>query len=109
MVCPNFILPEACKPCLFLSSFQFAHLIVLYLPASHDLVSTFSGGVIVCARKDNSFSACIVDIDGNEIQADNIERERINEYVFCDGYAYDEKNLCFIGTDGNPLELYIGQ
>ena len=79
------------------------------MPASHDLVSTFSGGVIVCARKDNSFSACIVDIDGNEIQADNIERERINEYVFCDGYAYDEKNLCFIGTDGNPLELYIGQ
>ena len=26
MVCGNFILPEACKPCLFLSYFQFAQL-----------------------------------------------------------------------------------
>ena len=31
MVCRNFILPEFCKPCLFLSSFQFAKLIVPYL------------------------------------------------------------------------------
>ena len=30
MVCRNFILPEFCKPCLFLSSFQFAKLIVPY-------------------------------------------------------------------------------
>ena len=29
MVCRNFILPEVCKPCLFL--FQFAQLIVPYL------------------------------------------------------------------------------
>ena len=31
MVCRNFILPEACKPCLFLSFIQFAQLIVPYL------------------------------------------------------------------------------
>ena len=30
MVCRNFILPEFCKPCLLLSSFQFAKLIVPY-------------------------------------------------------------------------------
>ena len=30
MVCRNFILPEICKPCLFLSTFQFAKLIVPY-------------------------------------------------------------------------------
>ena len=30
MVCRNFILPEFCKPCLFLASFQFAKLIVPY-------------------------------------------------------------------------------
>ena len=30
MVCGNFILPEACKPCLFLSSIQFAQLILPY-------------------------------------------------------------------------------
>lgn len=30
MVYRNFILPEFCKPCLFLSYFQFAQLIVLY-------------------------------------------------------------------------------
>ena len=28
MVCRNFILPETCKPCLFLSAFQFAKLIL---------------------------------------------------------------------------------
>ena len=31
MVCRNFILPEFCKPCLFLSAFLFAKLIVPYL------------------------------------------------------------------------------
>ena len=31
MVCGNFILPEFCKPCLFLFPIQFAQLIVLYL------------------------------------------------------------------------------
>ena len=31
MVCRNFILPEFCKPCLFLSSFIFAQLILPYL------------------------------------------------------------------------------
>ena len=30
MVCGNFILPEVCKPCLFLSSIQFAQLILHY-------------------------------------------------------------------------------
>ena len=30
MVCCDFILPEICKPCLFLSSFQFAKLILPY-------------------------------------------------------------------------------
>ena len=30
MVCRDFILPEFCKPCLFLSSFQFAKIIVPY-------------------------------------------------------------------------------
>ena len=30
MVCRNFILPEFCKPCLFLYSIQFAQLIVPY-------------------------------------------------------------------------------
>ena len=30
MVCRDFILPEFCKPCLFLSTFQFAKLIVPY-------------------------------------------------------------------------------
>ena len=30
MVCRNFILPETCKPCLFLSTFQFAKIIVPY-------------------------------------------------------------------------------
>ena len=32
-LCRNFILPEFCKPCLFLSSFQFAKFIVPYLNA----------------------------------------------------------------------------
>ena len=31
MVCRDFILPECCKPCPFLSSFQFAKIIVPYL------------------------------------------------------------------------------
>ena len=31
MVCRNFILPVACKPCLFLSSLQFAKLILPHL------------------------------------------------------------------------------
>ena len=31
MVCRDFILPEGCKPCLLLSSFQFAKLILPYL------------------------------------------------------------------------------
>src|SRR5699024_7368873 len=31
MVCRDFILPEGCKPCLFLTTFQFAKLIVPYL------------------------------------------------------------------------------
>ena len=31
MVCGNFILPEFCKPCLFLCPIQFAQLIVPYL------------------------------------------------------------------------------
>lgn len=30
MVCANFILPEFCKPCLFLCSIQFAQFIVPY-------------------------------------------------------------------------------
>ena len=30
MVCRDFILPEFCKPCLFLSSIQFAQLILHY-------------------------------------------------------------------------------
>ena len=30
MVCRDFILPEFCKPCLFLSSIQFAQFIVPY-------------------------------------------------------------------------------
>ena len=30
MVCRNFILPEICKPCLFLSTFQFAKFILPY-------------------------------------------------------------------------------
>ena len=30
MVCRDFILPEDCKPCLFLSAFHFAKLIVPY-------------------------------------------------------------------------------
>ena len=30
MVCRNFILPEICKPCLFLCLFQFAQFILLY-------------------------------------------------------------------------------
>ncbi|MDU2196728.1 MAG: hypothetical protein E7E26_13375, partial [Clostridiales bacterium] len=34
MVCRNFILPEFCKPCLFLSSFIFAQLILPYPPRS---------------------------------------------------------------------------
>ena len=32
MVCHDFILPEDCKPCLFLSAFHFAKLIVPYRP-----------------------------------------------------------------------------
>ena len=32
MVCRNFILPEICKPCLFLFTFQFAKLILPYPP-----------------------------------------------------------------------------
>ena len=32
MVCANFILPDACKPCLFLSSIQFAQFILPYPP-----------------------------------------------------------------------------
>src|SRR5699024_1482476 len=32
MVCRDFILPEGCKPCLFLTTFQFAKLIVPYRP-----------------------------------------------------------------------------
>lgn len=77
------------------------------MPTTEDLVSTFSSGVIVCARKDNSFSACIVDVNGNEVQTDNINWKKIDDYIFCDGFAYDEENLCFIGTDGNFLEPYI--
>ena len=38
MVCPDFILPEICKPCLFLCLFQFAQLIVPY-PAELQLHS----------------------------------------------------------------------
>ena len=34
MVCRDFILPEFCKPCLFLSSIQFAQLILHYLAVS---------------------------------------------------------------------------
>ena len=37
MVCRNFILPEFCKPCLFLFSSQFAKLIVHYLQTVADL------------------------------------------------------------------------
>lgn len=77
------------------------------MPTNYDLVGTFSSGVIVCARKDNSFSACIVDIGGTETQADNIEWERIGKYVFCEGFAYDEYNHRYIGIDGNILNIYI--
>ena len=56
MVCRDFILPEICKPCPFLSSFQFAKLILPYPIASHytsfslallrglGVVSTFGNG-----------------------------------------------------------------
>jgi putative transposase len=37
MVCRNFILPEFCKPCLFLSYFQFAQFIVPYLQEFHSI------------------------------------------------------------------------
>ena len=37
MVCGNFILPEFCKPCLFLYLFQFAQLIVPY-PADSGVI-----------------------------------------------------------------------
>ena len=38
MVCRDFILPEGCKPCLLLSTFQFAKLIVPYRKASASFV-----------------------------------------------------------------------
>ena len=44
MVCRNFILPEFCKPCLFLSFFQFAQLIVPYHPIRRNLLPGASGG-----------------------------------------------------------------
>ena len=37
MVCRDFILPEFCKPCLFLSSFQFAKIIIPYRPEIIDI------------------------------------------------------------------------
>lgn len=77
------------------------------MPINYDFVSTFSSGVIVCVRKGVGFSACIVDVNGNEIQTDNIDGERIDDYVFCEGFAYDEYNHCYIGTDGNILDVYI--
>jgi len=39
MVCRDFILPEFCKPCLFLSSFQFAKIIVPYPAAEKKLIA----------------------------------------------------------------------
>ena len=61
MVCRDFILPEICKPCLFLSSIQFAQLIVPYLERLNReirrrtrVVGTFPDGnsalMLVCAR-----------------------------------------------------------
>lgn len=38
MVCRDFILPEFCKPCLLLSSFQFAKLIVPYRRTQPELL-----------------------------------------------------------------------
>ena len=41
MVCRDFILPEFCKPCLFLSTFQFAKLILPYR------IRRYRGGIAV--------------------------------------------------------------
>ena len=41
MVCRDFILPEICKPCLFLSSIQFAQLIVPYQAEVEQLVGEY--------------------------------------------------------------------
>ena len=43
MVCCDFILPEICKPCLFLSSLQFATLIVPSLEEPEELFSSPQG------------------------------------------------------------------
>jgi len=75
-------------------------------PTNRDLISTFSSGVIVCAKENSSVSACIVDINGNEILSENIEWDQIDDYVFRDGFACDGKNLCYVGVDGELLETH---
>ena len=44
MVCRDFILPEICKPCLLLSTFQFAKLIVPY-HNDGDLIACFDKNI----------------------------------------------------------------
>ena len=47
MVCRDFILPEICKPCLFLSVFQFAKLIVPYLRRCFIVLYTGATGLFI--------------------------------------------------------------
>lgn len=60
MVCGYFIIPECCKPCLFLSIFQFAQLIIPY-PCSAERADAQPGETRLLARdKPSRFSYVIL-------------------------------------------------
>ena len=51
MVCRNFILPEFCKPCLFLCSIQFAQFIVLLHLIPKLGQAAYEANRVACHRK----------------------------------------------------------
>ena len=76
-------------------------------PTNHDYIGTFSNGVIVVCLEGENSGARIINIAGEEIQSDYIEANRIDDFVFYDGYACDDENKYYIGIDGNPLEPHV--
>ena len=58
MVCRNFILPEICKPCLFLFTFQFAKLILPYPPVVFLIHYELLSANIKYANKKESGGRC---------------------------------------------------
>ena len=84
MVCRDFILPEICKPCLFLSVFQFAKLIVPYPYCTLSVI--FAAGLALSFAAFNYFGVRKLP-EGNEKMSEIASAIRVGANAFIE-YEY---------------------